>query len=642
MENRIIIENVLPSPGNLSYSSKGVVSSSARISCSVYTHGTELVTGVVEYRNSGSADLRSVPLTGLGNDVFTALIPLERAGILEYRIVAWIDLFANWIQKIRAWREAGEDVSADIASGIQIVNDAAAGTNGEEGKNLSKLLELLRSASVDRAIEFASSEDIRKIMFEHQTRDHEVSCDWIRITVDPPYAEFASWYEMFPRSQGSNPRKSGTFNDCLRRIPDIKKMGFDVIYLPPIHPIGITNRRGKNGSLKSGKNDPGSPWAIGNADGGHYSIERSLGTMKDFERFMQACVDNGIMIAMDLAYQCSPDHPYVRDHPEWFFHRPDGTIRYAENPPKKYFDIYPINFDCQDRDALWNELRNIVIFWIEKGIRIFRVDNPHTKPFDFWSWLLSSIKERYPDVIFLSEAFTRPKVMYHLSMIGFSESYTYFTWRNYKNEIEEYFKELYSEDVKPYFRPMLFTNTPDILPFVLQKGGAPAFMIRAILAATLSPLWGIYSGFELCENEAIEGKEEYLNSEKYEIKVRNWDSPGNIKPLISKLNSIRQMSRCLQERSGLVFIEAGNPNIIAYARYSTGSSLLIIVNINPLETHEATVNVPIGLFGISDGESYTVEDLLDGSRYTWHGSANYVRLTPGTRPAHIFALRGKV
>ena len=641
MENRIIIENVLPSPRNLSYSSKGVVSSSAKISCSVYTHGTDLVTGIVEYRNYGSADPRSVPLTGSGNDVFTAFIPLERAGILEYRIVAWIDLFSNWIQKIRAWREAGEDVSADIASGAQIVNEAVERTDGEEGKSLSKLLELLRSGSVDRAIEFASSEEIRKIMFEYQTRDHEVSCDWIRITVDPPYAEFASWYEMFPRSQGSNPRKSGTFNDCIRRIPDIKKMGFDVVYLPPIHPIGITNRRGKNGSPKAGKNDPGSPWAIGNADGGHYSIERSLGTMKDFERLLQACADNGIMLAMDLAYQCSPDHPYVRDHPEWFFHRPDGTIRYAENPPKKYFDIYPINFDCQDRNALWNELRNIVIFWIEKGIRIFRVDNPHTKPFDFWSWLLSSIKERYPDVIFLSEAFTRPKVMYHLSMIGFSESYTYFTWRNYKEEIEEYFTELYSEDVIPYFRPMLFTNTPDILPFVLQKGGAPAFMIRAILAATLSPLWGIYSGFELCENEAIEGKEEYLNSEKYEIKIRNWDAPGNIKPLISNLNSIRQTNSCLQERSGLIFIDAGNPNIIAYARYSSGSSLLIIVNINPFETHEATVNVPIGLYGISDGESYTVEDLLDGSRYTWHGSANYVRLTPGTRPAHIFAFRGK-
>jgi starch synthase (maltosyl-transferring) len=644
MENRVIIENIRPSPMNPSYSLKGVVSSNLEISCSIYTHGTDIVTGILEYGIPDEADLHYVPLISSGNDLFHASLPLERIGKVQFRVEAWVDQFANWIERIRSWRNAGEDVSADLPAGISIVEDTLNRTVEDDRKDLSTLFDLLRAKNIDRAIEFASGGMIRELMLKYQTRDHRVSSEWISVTVDPAYAEFASWYEMFPRSQGRDPRKSGTFKDCIARIPDIKRMGFDVIYLPPIHPIGITNRRGKNGSLKAGKNDPGSPWAIGNEEGGHYSIEKSLGTMLDFDNFLESCEKNGIKVALDLAYQCSPDHPYVKEHPEWFFHRPDGTIRYAENPPKKYYDIYPINFDCQNREALWEELRRIVVFWIGKGIRIFRVDNPHTKPFDFWNWLISSVKDMYPDVVFLSEAFTRPKVMYHLSMIGFSESYTYFTWRNYKSEIEEYFREIYSEEIRPFFRPMLFTNTPDILPFVLQKGGRPAFMIRAVLAATLSPLWGIYSGYELCENQAIEGKEEYLNSEKYEIRKRDWDAPGNIKPLITRLNSIRQLNRCLQERSGLVFVQAGNPNIIAYARISSDKSsmLLIIVNINPFETHEATVYVPLDLFGIPDGENYTVEDLLDGSRYTWHGSGNYVRLTPDTRPAHIFSIRGKI
>ncbi len=452
---------------------------------------------------------------------------------------------------------------------------------------------------------------------------------------------FAAWYELFPRSQGKDPQKSGTFQDCIRRLGDIKKMGFDVIYLPPIHPIGTSRRKGPNNSLTAGENSPGSPWAIGNKEGGHKAIHPDLGTFQDFKEFTAAAAKLDIEIALDYALQCSPDHPYVREHPEWFYHRPDGSIQCAENPPKKYEDIYPFNFYCSDREKLWNELKNIILFWIEKGVKIFRVDNPHTKPLRFWKWLIDAVQKDHPEVIFLAEAFTRPKLMKFLAKEGFTQSYTYFTWRNSKQEIRQYFEELMRPEMSAYFRGNLFANTPDILHEYLQTGGRPAFKIRLFLAATLSSLYGIYSGFELCENRALPHSEDYLNSEKYEYKVWDWNRPGNIKDFISRLNAIRASNPALQEYQNLKFYESGNEHILCYGKKTADNSNLLIaaVNLDPFNAHEDTVTLPIQEFGIGEGQTYQMEDLLTGQTYDWKGASNYVRLDPALEPAHLFRLR---
>jgi starch synthase (maltosyl-transferring) len=460
----------------------------------------------------------------------------------------------------------------------------------------------------------------------------------LELMADRKAARFGSWYEFFPRSAGQVPGQSATFKDCIPRLEDIRKMGFDIIYLPPIHPIGTTNRKGSDNTLVAGESSPGSPWAIGGEDGGHKSIHPQLGGIDEFNLLLGAAKNLGLEIALDLAFQCSPDHPYVKDHPEWFYHRPDGSILYAENPPKKYEDIYPLNLYCEDWELLWEELKSIVIFWIEKGINIFRVDNPHTKPLLFWKWLIDKVQDRYPQVIFLSEAFSRPKIMKFLAKTGFSQSYTYFTWRHSKHELRSYLEELTHSDMKYYFRGNFFTNTPDILTDFLQKGKAPAFKIRGVLAATLSSNYGIYSGFELCEDAARPGSEEYANSEKYEIKIRHWDKPGNIKDYITRINSIRRENAALWEYENLEFYDTFNEYMLCYGKRTADNSnmIVVVVNLDPFSSHEDTVTLPVGKFGIGPWQSYQMHDLLTSAVYSWKGSSNYVRLDPFVNPAHIF------
>jgi len=460
----------------------------------------------------------------------------------------------------------------------------------------------------------------------------------LEVIADRPRASVGAWYEMFPRSQGPTPGRHGTFKDCLDRLPDIARMGFDVLYLPPIHPIGVSFRKGRNNSLEAAPDDPGSPWAIGNEHGGHKAIEPALGTIDDFRSFVAAAREHGIEIALDYALQCSPEHPYVRQHPEWFHRRTDGSIKYAENPPKKYQDIYPLNFYCRDREALWEELKSIVLFWMAEGVRIFRVDNPHTKPIAFWAWLIREVQAVAPDVIFLAEAFTRPKVMQALAKVGFTQSYTYFTWRNFKDELIAYFTELTRTEVAEYLRGHLFTNTPDILPPILQDGGRPAFKLRLALAATLSSLYGIYSGYELIENTPIPGTEEYLNSEKYEIPIRDWDAAGNMKAYITRINQIRRENPALGEYRNLEFYETDSDSVLFYGKRSADgrNTVWVAVNLDPFETHEAHLRLPLDGVGVDAQDRIQTHELITDQRQIWRGPIHTIRLDPAREPAAIF------
>jgi len=484
--------------------------------------------------------------------------------------------------------------------------------------------------------------DFKKIVSDVLLKERVTSGEKeFELYVDRKRALCGAWYEMFPRSQGRKKNKSGTFQDCVKRLPEIKKMGFDVIYLPPIHPVGTTNRKGPNNTLAPNENSPGSPWAIGNKEGGHKAIHPELGTMKDFEQFVETARTLNMEIALDFAIQCSPDHSYVKEHPEWFYRLLDGTIRYAENPPKKYEDIYPLNFCGEHRQAIWEEMKSIVLFWVERGVRIFRVDNPHTKPFDFWQWLIRGVQEKYPDVLFLAEAFTRPKIMKYLAKAGFSQSYTYFTWRNSKWELQEYLEELTQTDMKYYFRGNFFVNTPDILHEILQKGGRPAFKMRLVLAATLSSNYGIYSGYELCENAPIRaGSEEYLNSEKYEYKVWDWDRPGHIKDFIARVNQIRNENPAFWQYANLRFIHSCNDQILCYGKNTADGSnpIIVVVNLDPFRVQEDLIHVPVWEYGIETGWSYQVEDLITGEKFWWRGEKNYIRLDPQKEPAHILRI----
>jgi starch synthase (maltosyl-transferring) len=464
----------------------------------------------------------------------------------------------------------------------------------------------------------------------------------LEVVVEPVRARYGAWYEMFPRSAGTDPSRSATFAEAAERLPYIAGMGFDVLYLPPIHPIGKSFRKGPNNTLNAGPNDPGSPWAIGGEAGGHKAVEPALGTIEDFDRFVERARQHGIEIALDLAYQASPDHPYVKEHPAWFRQRPDGTIKYAENPPKKYQDIYPINFESSEWEALWQELKSVIEFWIGHGVKIFRVDNPHTKPYRFWQWALGEIKQAHPDTIFLSEAFTRPKVMRYLAKSGFSQSYTYFTWRNTKVELTDYFTELTQTDVREYMRPNLFANTPDILHEYLQHGGRPAFQVRFVLAATLGATYGIYSGYELSENVPVKpGSEEYLDSEKYQIRVRNFDHPQSLAELIARVNGIRRDHPALQRDWGLRFHNTDNPQLLAYSKRSEDGTdlVVVVVNLDPSHMQHGFVQLPLVQWGLTAESTIEVQDLLSDERYFWRGEWNYVRLDPGLRVAHVLAVK---
>ncbi len=646
MYEHIVIENITPCLDCGRWPIKRIVGDTVTVEADVFRDGHQIVRAALLWGRKGDRNLDETPMDALGNDRYRGQFVVEENARYVYTVVGWTDYFASWQSDFKKKVEAGRDVGSDLLEGIALLEKICgrAVKNSAAVEELKALVERLKRSSHQDAVRLALDDAVRRLAAVLDPReDAMVHKPYLEIIVDRPKARFSSWYEMFPRSQGTEPGKPSTFLEAERRLDDIQRMGFDVLYLTPIHPIGITNRKGPNNSLVPLPDSPGSPWAIGSSAGGHTAVDPSLGTLEDFDHFVKTAQEKGLEVALDFAIQCSPDHPWVREHPEWFRHRPDGSIKYAENPPKEYQDIYPIDFDTPDQEGLKAELLWVLLFWIRRGIRIFRVDNPHTKPIMFWHWLIEEIHKDYPDVIFLSEAFTRPKLMKVLAKVGFTQSYTYFTWRNTKQELTEYLTELTQSEMAEYFRPNFFTNTPDILSPILQTGGRPAFQMRLILAATLSPSFGIYSGYELCENEAIPGTEEYMNSEKYEIKVRDWNKPGNIKDYIALVNAIRRENPALQYLTNLRFLPADNDAILFYVKSTADMSnvILVAVNLDPFNTREATVTVPCDSVGVAPGQAYVVKDLLSGATYTW-SERNYVRLDPQVNPAHILRVEQRL
>jgi len=588
-----------------------------------------------------------LPMIALGNDRWRAEFTVSKLEAYRYCVAAAVDPFLTWRKDLVKRIEAKQDISVDLQIGGELVDAAAGRATGGESKRLQLLAQTLRgSDKLAVKTELALGDELFTLMAGNADRTHEaVYPRELRVHVDRPKARFSAWYEMFPRSCAEKGNRHGTFRDCKARLDYLAYMGFDVLYLPPIHPIGRRFRKGPNNNPDSGPDAIGSPWGIGASEGGHAAIHPELGTLDDFRSLVAAANKRGIEIALDIAWQCSPDHPYVKEHPDWFRKRPDGTIQYAENPPKKYQDIYPLHFDTQDWKSLWLELRSVVEYWIEQGIRIFRVDNPHTKPFAFWEWLIQDVQNNHPDVLFLSEAFTRPKVMYELAKRGFTQSYTYFAWRNEKWELEQYFTELTQTGVADFFRPNLWPNTPDILTEFLQSGGRPAFIIRLILAATLGANYGIYGpAFELCEHLPREtGGEEYLNSEKYEIRRWNLDAGHSLKEIIARVNRIRRAHPALQSDRSLVFHETDNDQLIAYSKSAPEADdfLITVVNLDPHNVQSGWVDLDLEALGIESDTPLQVHDLLSDQWYSWQGKRNFVQLDPQVMPAHILRLQGR-
>src|SRR5437660_809817 len=640
----VVIENLQPLIDGGRYPIKRIVGEDLVVDADIFKDGHDVVAAILKWRVLGKRPWRETPMNLVDNDRWRGVCTLYDETIHEYTVEAWTDAFRSWQAEFTKKFEAGvSDLRSEGLEGAALLEAAAKRARARADRK--RLLELSRQISTGANSEIhaiARSGELEVLKATYPDRSAATQYDPSpRVVVDRPAALIGAWYEFFPRSAEGQGDRGATFRDCLIRVDDAKAMGFDVIYCPPIHPIGDTNRKGRNNSTTYEAGDPGVPWAIGSEAGGHKAVEPALGTLEDFDWLQKEVRKRAMEIALDFAINCSPDHPYVKEHPDWFYKRPDGTIKYAENPPKKYEDIYPLNFHCENWSDLWAEMKSIVLFWAERGVRIFRVDNPHTKPVAFWEYLIRGVREKYPDTIFLSEAFTRPKMMKALAKAGFNQSYSYFTWRNSKRELIEYFTELTQTELSEYFRPNLWPNTPDILPFVLQEGGRPAFMIRVLLAATLSPLYGIYSGYELCENEALPDREEYLDSEKYQFKQRDWNAAGNIKDWITRLNKIRKQNRALQLYTNLRFYHAENDAILFYGKMTAARDniILVVVNLDPHRKQNSFVDVPIEQFGQIESDEYRVQDLLSGTSYTWRGRRNYVELDPNIQPGHIFLVR---
>jgi starch synthase (maltosyl-transferring) len=647
LARRVRMENVEPEIDSGLYPAKRVVGEHVVVTADLLADGHDALAARLRYRYARDDDWTETPMQELTNDRWIASFPVTRQGQYEYTISAWMDRFETWRNALEKKIAAGQEVSNELLEGALLVKKAAECARGGDAKWLEAQARTLEDQKeTTSGVQRALDSELAEMMGRYVDRSDEVSYEKIlKVTVERERALYGAWYEMFPRSAGTDPYRSATFREAEDRLSGIAAMGFDILYLAPIHPIGKTHRKGPNNVLRAGPKDPGSPWAIGSAEGGHKAVDPGLGTLDDFDHFVEAANIAGLEIALDLAFQCSPDHPYVREHPEWFRHRPDGSIKYAENPPKKYQDIYPPDLECDDWKALWEELKSIVQFWIDHGVRIFRVDNPHTKTFGFWQWLIAEIRQAHPDVIFLSEAFTRPKIMRHLAKIGFSQSYTYFTWRNTKAELVDYLTELTQTSVREYMRPNFFTNTPDILHEYLQFGGRPAFEVRLVLAATLGTSYGIYGPpFELCVTDAVPGTEEYQDSEKYQIRVWDWDRPGNIKELIVRVNGIRRENPALQANWNLQFHFVDNDQLLFYLKTTPDLSniILVVVNLDPHHTQSGWVRVPLVQLGIEPSDTYQVHDLLGDGRYLWQGEVNFVQLDPSVSPAHILRLRRKI
>jgi starch synthase (maltosyl-transferring) len=641
----VVIEHVKPQVDHGRFAIKRTPDETVTVEADVFTDGHEQLRCLLRHRRADARDWTEAPMAPLGNDRWRGEFTVLELGRYEYQLIGWVDAFQSWRHDfVRRNAADEEELAVALQAGAMLVQDAVKRASPAAAKRMREIARaLIANDDLAARRELALGEELLELMNASPDRGFATISEPLCVVVEPERAHFSAWYELFPRSCGPAARGHGTFADCEAELPRLAAMGFDILYLPPIHPIGRINRKGRNNTLVPNSDDPGSPWAIGAEEGGHKAVHPGLGTLADFGRLVAAARRLGIEVALDIALQCAPDHPYVKEHPEWFRRRPDGSVQYAENPPKKYEDIYPFNFASGRCSALWEEIRSILEFWIAQGVRVFRVDNPHTKPFALWEWLIGEIKRERPDVVFLSEAFTRPRVMHRLAKLGFSQSYTYFAWRNTKAELTEYFTELTAGEGREYFRPNAWPNTPDILTEYLQHGGRPAFMIRLVLAATLCANYGIYGpAFELCENRAREpGSEEYLDSEKYEIKHRDLDRPDGLKDFIARVNTARRDNRALHFDWNLRFHGVDNDQLICYSkvtREGTGA-MLMVVNLDPHHTQSGWVDLDPDVLGVEGGKTFQAHDLLSDARYLWHGRRNYVELNPHVCPAQIFRVR---
>jgi starch synthase (maltosyl-transferring) len=642
-KGHVVIERVRPEIDCGRYRAKAVAGDLVEVAADIFRDGPDMLQAGVRFKGPGDARWTLTPMVHVDNDRWSGSFRPTAVGRYRYTIEAWTDHFGTWRDALRRRVEAGQEVSLELEEGALLLERHLALVPKKARPVLERAIEALRApggpatSPEDPRVAAAIDPAVLRLAHGHPDRSRSTLYEpTLELTVDRPLARFGAWYEFFPRSTSN--QGHGTFETAVPSLARVAEMGFDVVYLPPIHPIGRTDRKGRNNALVADPGDVGVPWAIGSAEGGHTAVHPALGTIEDFDRFVKEAESLGLEVAIDFAIQCSPDHPWVKEHPEWFHHRPDGTIKYAENPPKKYQDVYPVNFATDNKTELWIELKSIVDSWIAHGVKIFRVDNPHTKPFTFWQWLINETQQAHPDVIFLAEAFTRPKVMRALAKLGFTQSYTYFTWRNTKWELTEYLTELAHSEMAQYFRPNFFTNTPDILHEYLQTGGPPAFKIRLLLAALLSPSYGVYSGFELYENVPMEaGSEEYLHSEKYELRPRNWDQPGNLSPFIRRINAIRKDHPALHYLTNLEFHGIDKDHMIVFSKATgSGDTILAIVNLNPWHWEEGTTDLNLSALDVDPSRPYQVRDLITDDVYTWQGPHNYVRLDPRSEPAHVF------
>ncbi|MCE6987626.1 alpha-1,4-glucan--maltose-1-phosphate maltosyltransferase [Dyadobacter sp. CY323] len=638
---RVVITNVTPQVEAGRFPARRAIGESVHFSADIFGDGHDVVAAAVVYKHKSDTLWEEIPMHLVINDRWEAMWRPGKMGFYEYRFTGWIDHFTTWKNGLVKKLNANQDISVEILIGVEILEEASALANAEADFS-SWIGQFKTSQNPENAVNLAISDELAEAMSKIRYTDRITVYDQtFNLEIERKKAGFSAWYELFPRSASAFPDSHGTFRDVINLLPNVAKMGFDTLYFPPVHPIGELKRKGKNNSLTPSETDPGSPWAIGNRLGGHKAVHPELGTIEDFSELVSEAKKLDIEIAMDIAYQCAPDHPYVKDHPQWFKWRPDGTVQYAENPPKRYEDILPFDFETHDWQNLWNELKSVLEFWIDKGVRVFRIDNPHTKAFGFWEWVIAEIRKKNPETIFLAEAFTRPRVMERLAKVGFNQSYTYFTWRTSKWEIEKYLRELTETDQQYYFRPNFWPNTPDILPHHLAEGGENAHIARFILAATLSSNYGLYGPvYEYGVNTPHPGKEEYTDNEKYEIKQWDWQRYSRTREIITRVNRIRKENTALQTTWNVDFTETNNDMVICYTKTDeeTGNALIIAVNLDNWNTQGAHIKVPIHKFGIYSNQTYVVRDMLSGEKYYWQGEYNYVQMNPYEMPAHILKI----
>ncbi len=648
LRSRVQVQRVTPQVDCGRYAAKAVVGDRVVVGADAFRDGRELVAVALRHRGPGDERWRESPMRPAGNpaetDRWYGDFGVDRIGRWRYQVVAWTDDYASWLDAVRTKHAAGQtDLDVDLREGAALLRRRLGLPEADRRTVATVMTTLEGDGAQARKVAAAADPELLAVLERHPDRRDATVSAQLPVWVDRERGRFGAWYEMFPRSEGATTGTGGTLADAAKRLPAIADMGFDVVYLPPIHPIGRTNRKGRGPhELRARPEDPGVPWAIGSAEGGHTAVHPDLGTIEDFDEFVAEAGRNGLEVALDYAIQCSPDHPWVSEHPEWFKQRPDGTIKYAENPPKRYEDIYPVSFDTHDIEGLTAELWRVMLFWIGHGVRIFRVDNPHTKALPFWEWLIGELHREHPDVVLLAEAFTRPKMMRTLAKLGFTQSYTYFAWRNTKGELTDYVTELAHTDMAHYFRPNFWPNTPDILTEYLQTGGRPAFKVRLLLAATLSPSYGIYSGYELCEDRPLHpGSEEYLQSEKYQYRPRDWSHPGTLAPFIARVNRIRREHGALRALSNVWFHHVDGDDLLCYSKVTSDNEdrILVIANLDPHRPHDGMTGLDLWQLGLEGVDRFQAHDLLTDATYEWHGPRNYVRLDPAVQPAHVLRLR---